>query len=125
MIGYSSSGNFDKTDRFLVFLRSGKMFDSLNQYGRQGVDALRSATPIDSGLTASSWTYDIVRTRGTYSIVWSNTNTTTGVPVAVLIQYGHGTGTGGWVQGRDFINPVIRPLFDKIADKVWKEVKNG
>lgn len=97
--------------------------NKLNAYGKQGVDALAAATPVESGLTAQSWTYEVVRRKRGYSLVWRNTNVVSGVPVAILIQYGHATGTGGWVEGIDYINPVILPLFEKIADEIWKEVK--
>lgn len=97
--------------------------DKLDNYGKQGVDALAAATPIESGLTAQSWRYEVVKRKRGYSLVWRNTNVVSGVPVAILIQYGHATGTGGWVEGIDYINPVILPLFEKIADEIWKEVK--
>lgn len=90
-----------------------------------GVKALKDATPIDSKLTAESWSYTVRRKGAFYSITWRNSNVVDGVPVIILLQYGHGTGTGGWVEGEDLINPVIRPLFDKIAEDVWKEVKNA
>lgn len=100
-------------------------FNFLDAFGRQGVEALANSTPVDTGLTSNSWEYEIKKSNGKYSIIWSNTNTETGVPVAILIQYGHATKNGGWVEGRDFINPAIRPLFDKIADQVWERVKHG
>jgi hypothetical protein len=103
-------------------MKKGTPFDNLEQYGQKGVDALASATPKDSGETAHCWAYKIERKSGKVSIVWSNTNVVNGSNIAVLIQYGHGTGTGGYVQGRDYINPAIRPIFDKIADDVWKKV---
>lgn len=95
---------------------------ALGKYGVEGVQALSQATPQDSGLTASSWSYEILKQNGNYTIVWINTNVHSGVSVAVLIQYGHGTGTGGYVQGRDYINPAIQPIFDRIANDVWKVV---
>jgi len=98
------------------------IFDSLSRYGEEGVQALAEATPKDSGDTARSWTYEIERTSTSYAIIWSNTNVVDGVPIAVLIQVGHGTGTGGYVSGRDYINPALRPVFDRIAASVWKEV---
>ena len=94
----------------------------LDKYGREGVAALASATPVDSGLTASSWYYKIERQNGSASINFYNSNINEGVPIAIILQYGHGTGTGGWVEGRDYINPAIQPIFDKIADDAWKEV---
>lgn len=125
MISVSSTGSFKNIDSFLSRMARKEMFENLERFGRMGVDALANATPVDSGLTASSWRYEIIRKRGSYSIVWNNTNVVNGIPVAILIQYGHGTGTGGWVEGRDFINPVIRPLFDQIANEVWEKVRRG
>jgi len=119
----STSGSFDKTEIWLKRLAKGDMFRNLEMYGKRGCEALANATPVDSGLTADSWEYKVFRKRGRYTIVWYNTHATEeGTPVAILIQYGHGTGTGGWIEGKDFINPVIQPLFDNIADAVWKEV---
>ena len=100
----------------------GDIYSGLDKYGMTGVDALSSATPHESGLTASSWKYRVVRDKNHPRIEWYNTNVHHGAVIAVLLQYGHGTGTGGYVQGRDYINPAIRPVFDKIADDVWKEV---
>lgn len=120
MISASSKGDFKKTERFLRTCQS-DLYSDFSSYGRIGVDALASATPIDSGLTAHSWGFNIIE--GIHpGIEWFNDNTVNGTPVAILIQYGHGTGTGGYVQGRDFINPAIQPIFDKIADDVWKKV---
>ena len=124
MFSITSTGSY-KIDAFLTKLQKGNLFASLDHYGAMGVSALASATPVDTHLTASSWTYKIVRKNGFYSIVWNNTNMANGVPVAILLQYGHGTGTGGWVEGRDYINPAIQPIFDQIADEVWKQVTNG
>lgn len=122
MISLESRGSFENTEKFLKRMAKGDIFRALHKYGEVGVDALARATPVESGLTASSWTYEIEKRRGSYSLVWKNTNTKTGVNVAILLQYGHGTGTGGWVQGYDYINPAIRPIFDRIANDVWKEV---
>ena len=97
----------------------------LDEFGRDGVQALRNATPVDSGATAEAWDYEIKRTRNYTEIVWTNSNINDGVPIAVILQYGHGTGTGGYVQGRDYINPAIRPIFDKIAEKAWKVVTSA
>ena len=94
----------------------------LDKYGKDGVSALSSATPSESGKTASSWTYEIQNGSGNSRITFSNTNINKGVNIAIILQYGHGTGTGGWVEGRDYINPAMRPVFDNIADAVWKEV---
>jgi hypothetical protein len=100
----------------------GDFFRGLDGLAQRGVDALESATPRDTGLAAGSWTYNISRTRGTLTISWNNTDVETGFPVAIMLQYGYGTGTGGYVQGRDYINPAMKPIFDEIADKVWKAV---
>lgn len=123
---FSTSSHSDKkTEKFLEFLKTDRMFSSLPAYARRGVDALSRATPVDTGRAAGSWKYDIVRKRWGQTIWWLNTDIEGGVNVAVLIQYGHGTGTGGYVPGRDYINPAMRPIFDELADVVWKEVQNG
>jgi hypothetical protein len=103
----------------------GDIFRSLEQYAQEGVDALSAATPVDSNLTATSWGYEIKRSGRSYSITWTNTNIVNGTPIAILLQYGHGTGTGGYVRGRDYINPALKPIFDKIADNVWKAVTSA
>lgn len=125
MIRLSSSGSFAKTMQFLDRLRNGDIYKDLDQYGRRGVDALSAATPQDSGKTAASWTYTIKRSRSGVTIAWDNTNGEGKTKVAVLIQFGHGTGTGGYVSGRDFINPAMRPIFDQIAHDVWRKVTSG
>lgn len=125
MIRVTSTGDYKKTKDFLNRYRRGDSFSDLNRYGQEGVSALARATPIDSGLTAGSWGYRVIKSRTHPGIEWYNTNSRNGTPVAILIQYGHATGTGGYVQGRDFINPAMRPIFDKIADDVWKKVRNG
>lgn len=125
MISVTATGDFDKTSKILSQMAKGDFFNLLEHYGQVGVDALASATPVESGLTANSWTYEIIRKPGEYAIVWHNTNVNDGLPVAILIQYGHGTGTGGWVEGYDYINPAIRPIFDQMTDEVWKQVTNG
>ncbi len=122
MISFSQKGDFSKLDRFFEKLKNGVRAGDLDKYGREGVAALASATPVDSGLTAASWSYEIIRKNGSVSIAFNNSNIQNGVPIAIILQYGHGTGTGGWVQGRDYINPVIQPLFDKIANDAWREV---
>ena len=122
MITISSHGSFENTEKFLKRMSDKSIFESLSRYGEEGVQALAEATPKDSGDTARSWTYEIERTSTSYAIIWSNTNVVDGVPIAVLIQVGHGTGTGGYVSGRDYINPALRPVFDRIAASVWKEV---
>ena len=122
MITISSRGNFEKTDRFFKKMLRGEILKELYKYGEEGVRALADATPKDSGKTAASWDYTVEKTDGAYSIVWTNSNINKGVPIAVILQYGHGTRNGGYVEGRDYINPAIRPVFDKIADSAWKEV---
>lgn len=125
MIYATSTGDFGKTERALNTLKSDKIFKSLASYGQRGVDALSSATPVDTGDTAGSWKFQTGFTNGVYSITWLNTNNEGGVNVAVLIQYGHGTGTGGYVAGRDFINPAMRPVFDHIVQDLWRQVTNA
>lgn len=125
MITVKTSGSFDNIDKFINSMKKGEPFKFLHEYGRQGVDALANATPVDTSLTANSWDYEVVYKNGRYSIIWTNSNSESGIPVAILIQYGHATGGGGWVEGKDYINPAIRPLFDKMAQQVWERVKNG
>jgi hypothetical protein len=109
---------------FLQRMKNRDEFRSLGKYGNLGVAALKEATPVDSGVTAESWMYEVIQKPGYYSIQWYNTHTEEPghIPIAVLIQYGHGTRQGGYVQGRDYINPAMRPIFDQIADAMWKEV---
>lgn len=125
MITMSSSGSFKKTDKALHMMSEGKMFDVLNHYGQLGVTALSSATPRETGETASSWGYELGRARSRYTISFYNTHRENDVLIAVILQYGHGTGTGGYVQGIDYINPVARPLFDKIVNDIWRQVTHG
>lgn len=122
MISFRQKGDFSKLTKFLERAKESVKLGDLDKYGRAGVEALASATPVDSGLTANSWYYEIENKNGSASITFLNRNIQNGVPIAIILQYGHGTGTGGWVQGRDYINPAIQPLFDKIADDAWKEV---
>ena len=122
MITFRQKGDFSKLTRFLEKAKETVGRGDLDRYGREGVAALASATPIDSGLTASSWYYEIENRNGSVTISFHNSNIQNGVPIAIIIQYGHGTGTGGWVQGRDYINPAIQPMFDRIANDVWREV---
>lgn len=124
MLSFESTGDFKNTESFLKRMLSADLFRSLDSFGRQGVAALSSATPVESGTTAGSWSYEIKRSRDQTEIVWTNSNLKNGFPVAVMLQYGHGTGTGGYVQGQDYINPAIKPVMDKIADGVWKAVKS-
>lgn len=125
MISMKSTGSFKNTERFLNRIKRGDLFKSLNKYGEKGVQALSNATPVDSGLAASSWGYRIIRRRKSISIEWFNTDVENGSLVVLLIQYSHGTGTGGYVRGRDFINPAIQPIFDEIANDIWMEVSRA
>lgn len=125
MIEFESSGSFDKTESFLTKMSKGDIFQALDKYGQMGVLALSGATPVDTGASAASWSYEVKRSVGSYSISWTNGHMVAGVPLVILLQYGHGTGTGGYVSGRDFINPAIRPVFDKIAEDVWKAVTSA
>lgn len=122
MISFRQKGDFSKLTRFLERAKEAVHLGDLDKYGREGVAALASATPVDSGKTATSWYYEIENKKGQVSIRFNNSNIQNGVPIAIIIQYGHATGTGGWVEGRDYINPSIRPIFDDIANKVWREV---
>lgn len=122
MISFRQKGDFSKLSSFLEKAKEAVKIGDLDQYGREGVAALASATPKDTGLTANSWYYEIERKDGSVSISFNNKNIQNGVPIAIILQYGHGTGTGGWVEGRDYINPAIQPIFDKIANNAWKEV---
>lgn len=125
MIRIRSKGSFRNTEKFLETMDRREIFKSLEAYGREGVSALELYTPMDSGITAASWDFEVTETDSTYSITWSNSHVVAGMPLVIMLQYGHGTGTGGWVRGRDFINPAIQPVFDRIADEVWKEVVNA
>ena len=124
-ISFSSKGDFSKTIKFLNKVKNVKINNILSKYGKIGVNALSQATPKDSGVTSRSWNYKIEVNNDNASIVWYNTNVVKGVNIAVILQYGHGTRNGGWVEGRDYINPAMKPIFDKIADQVWKEVTNN
>ncbi len=122
MIKIIQKGNFEKLTNYLYRVKSAIKNGNLDVYGREGVAALMSATPRDSGLTANSWYYRIEQKNGSVVISFHNSNINDGVPIAIILQFGHGTGTGGWVEGRDYINPAIQPIFDKIAQDAWKEV---
>lgn len=122
MIELTSSGSYDNVERWLSKLSKFDAKKILEKYGRLGASALSSATPVESGLTAASWIYKVSGSNGSYEISWYNTNVNRGVNIAVILQYGHGTGTGGFVRGTDYINPAIRPVFDKIAEEAWAEV---
>lgn len=122
MITFRHKGDLSKTRKRLERLKEVARLSTLDKYGQQGVAALASATPKDTGKTASSWYYEINRTKNSVSITFKNSNIQNGVPIAIILQYGHGTGTGGWVEGRDYINPAIRPVFDRIKNELWEEV---
>lgn len=122
MINFRQKGDFSKTTGFLEKARNYIRLGVLDKYGREGIAALASATPIDTGNTAKSWYYKIINKNGTAKITFYNSNIQNGVPIAILLQYGHGTRNGGWVQGKDYINPSIQPIFDKIASEAWREV---
>ena len=122
MITFRQKGDFSKVTRFLERAKETVRLGDLDKYGRQGVAALSSATPIDSGLTAESWYYEIENKKGSATITFYNSNVQNGVPIAIVLQYGHGTRNGGWVQGRDYINPAIQPIFDEIVNEAWREV---
>ena len=122
MISFRQKGDFSKLTRFLERAKNLVHLSDLDRYGREGVAALASATPVDTGKTASSWYYDVKIDKESASITFNNSNIQNGVPIAIILQYGHGTRNGGWVEGRDYINPAIQPIFDKIAEEAWKEV---
>ena len=122
MIRFRQKGDFSKLTRFLERVKEAVKIGDLDKYGREGVAALSSMTPIDSGETAKSWYYKIENQNGRARILFCNSNINNGVPIAIILQYGHGTRNGGWVEGRDYINPAIQPIFDKIADNAWREV---
>lgn len=122
MITFAHKGNFKQTDAFLSKVSIASYLHVFEKYGRKGVEALSSATPKDSGETSISWTYAIKRTKNGITITWSNSHIDKGVPIAIILQYGHATRNGGYVQGRDYINPAIQPIFDDIAKDIWKEV---
>lgn len=117
-----SKGNYNKTEKFLKKARKLNVRPILEKYGRAGVDALASATPIESGQTAYSWGYEIHSSGASHMVYWTNSHINDGVVIALILQLGHGTGGGGWVEGRDYINPALRPIMDEIAEAAWKEV---
>ena len=122
MITFRHKGDFSKLTRYLEKVKGVAKLGILDKYGREGVAALASATPVDTGTTAASWYYEVENKDGIATISFLNSNIQNGVPIAVILQYGHGTGTGGWVEGRDYINPAIQPIFDKIVESAWEEV---
>lgn len=122
MFKITQKGDFKNTERFLSKAKKLNLQSVLSKYGGQGVAALSAATPMNTGKTASSWDYKVEIQSGRYTLSWFNTNENDGMVIAILIQYGHGTGNGGYVQGYDYINPAMRPIFDQIAENLWKEV---
>ena len=122
MIIFKQKGDFNNTEKFLKKAARTNYLHILNEYGRRGVAALASATPVDTGMTASSWDYKISITKSSYRINWTNSHVEDGVPIAIIIQYGHATRNGGYVEGRDFINPAMKPIFDDLAKELWREV---
>ena len=122
MITVESKGNFDNTEKLLKRIKSRDYLKVLDKFGQRGVTALSGATPTRSGKTASSWDYEVLVSGGGVTIQWTNSNINNGVSIAIILQYGHGTRNGGYVVGRDYINPAMRPLFDKMADEAWKAV---
>lgn len=125
MFSFNVKQSGAKTEEFLTRMQKLQIERILNKYGQEGVSALAAATPHDSGATASAWGYEIIQDGNGYSINWTNDNINKNVNIAVILQYGHGTGTGGYVAGRDYINPVMAPIFDKIANDAWNEVNNA
>lgn len=122
MIRFTQKGDFSKTMKYLKKVKVSVTKDLLDRYGRMGVEALSRATPVDTGLTAASWYYTTEITKERASLTFHNSNIQNGVPIAIILQYGHGTRNGGWVEGRDYINPAIQPIFDELANKAWWEV---
>lgn len=123
MINIRQKGDFKNLSSFLEKTKEKLNLGLLDKYGREGVAALRAATPKDTGKTSESWYYKIERKNGSVSLTFHNSNQNKGVPIAIILQYGHATGNGGYVEGVDYINPALRPIFDKIAEEAWKEVK--
>lgn len=122
MIVFTQRGNFNHIEKFLNQATRTEILRILDKYGREGVAALAAATPKDTGLTSNSWGYETHYSNGSYVISWTNSHIINGVPIAVIIQYGHGTRNGGYVEGRDYINPTMKEVFDKIANEAWREV---
>lgn len=122
MINFKQKGDFRKTEKFLKKSIGKNYRNLLEKYGQQGVAALSASTPVRTGLTSTSWSYEIIQNGDSISVIWNNSNIHNGVNIALVLQYGHGTKNGGYVRGRDYINPALRPIFDKMADAAWKEV---
>jgi len=121
-ISFTQKGDFSKTLNWLDSLKHVFRSGILDRYGQKGVEVLQTATPVDSGVTASSWYYKVQNDASGATLSFHNSNIVNGVPIAIILQYGHGTGTGGWVEGRDYINPAIQPIFDELTEQLWKEV---
>ena len=124
MIKFTHRGDFSKAERFLKKAKDKDFRPILEKYAREGITALQLSTPKDTGVTSESWYYEVAKTNSGFSIYWKNKHLVSGLPIVILLQYGHGTRSGGFVAGRDFINPPMRPLFDKIAENLWKEVSS-
>ena len=122
MITLKKSGDFSKLTSRLQKLKKAAHISILDKYGKRGVEALSAATPVDTGLTARSWYYEVTNNGNRATLSFFNSNIQNGVPIAIILQYGHGTGTGGWVEGRDYINPALQPIFDELANNIWREV---
>lgn len=122
MITFTHKGDYSKATKWFERLKEISKNSIFDKYGQAGVNALMGATPVESGLTAASWSYEIEHSGNVDKIIFSNSNINKNVNIAIILQYGHGTGTGGWVQGRDYINPAIRPVFDKMVEELWGEV---
>lgn len=125
MISVFHSGSYSNLEKFLRFIDQEKYIRTIHEYAKKGVEALSAATPVDSGKTASSWKSEVIIGTNSINIYWTNDNINNGVNIAVILQYGHGTRNGGYVQGRDYINPAIRPVFDKMANELWREVMSA
>lgn len=125
MITFSQKGDFGRLDRYFERVLHVVRRAELDKYGKEGVEALRAATPVDSGMTRDRWSYEVSYEKNGARITFSNSNVNDGVLIAIILQHGHGTRNGGWVEGRDYINPAIQPIFDRIADNAWKEVINA
>lgn len=122
MISVKHKGNFNNLERFINRVLRRDYLNILNDYGKRGVDALKANTPVDTGLTRDSWSYEISSNSNRTSIIWTNSNISNGVPIAIILQYGHGTKNGGFVEGIDYINPALQPIFIQMADEAWRRV---
>lgn len=125
MVSIKHRGSFSKTTKFLTHAKSNTIYQIMRKYGELGVSRLESMTPVDTADTAHSWSYKLKVGERSAKITWSNSNFNDGAQIAILIQYGHTTKNGGWIEGRDYINPALRPVFDQMANEVWKEVVSG